>query len=125
MSFPVVIYNDRFLNAISWFMQVGGISLFPFIILRERYRDGGQWWVQRGKETINHESIHFYQARELLVIPFYILYVLEYTVKSIIYLSIDKGYKNISFEREAYGHEADLGYLNTRPCCSWVKRIIK
>lgn len=123
--FPVIIYNDRFLDAISWFMQVGGISLFPFIILRERYRDGGQWWVQRGKETINHESIHFYQALELLVVPFYILYVLEYIVKSILYLSIDKGYKNISFEREAYGHEADLGYLNTRPCCSWVKRIIK
>ena len=37
MSLPVVIYNDRFLDAISWFMQVGGISLFPFIILREKY----------------------------------------------------------------------------------------
>ena len=36
---PFVKYNDKFLDAISWFMKVGGISLFPFIILREKYRD--------------------------------------------------------------------------------------
>lgn len=123
--FPIVIYNDKFLNAISWFMRVGGISIFPFIILREKYRDGGIWWETRGKETINHESIHFYQALELLVIPFYILYILEYILKSVLYWSIDKGYYGISFEREAYDNEKKPDYLNNRRWYGWVNRIIK
>jgi hypothetical protein len=51
---PIQIYNDKFLDSISWFMKIGGIALFPFIIMREN-RKG----TERGKRTINHETIHF------------------------------------------------------------------
>ena len=120
--FPIVIYSDKFLDAISWFMRVGGISIFPFIILSERYRYGDPF---RTNATINHESIHFQQALELLVIPFYILYVVEYILKSIIYWDIGKGYSSISFEREAYTNDRNMNYLNTRKRYVWVTRIIK
>jgi hypothetical protein len=44
------------------------------------------------------------QQIELLIIPFYIIY-LE---------AIFKGYKNISFEKEAYRKEQDFDYLKRR-----------
>ena len=120
---PFVKYNDKFLDAISWFMKVGGISLFPFIILREKYRDGNKFEIKVGKKTINHETIHFQQALELGVIPFYVLYVLEWILKLPIYGS--KSYYNISFEREAYDNDDDLMYLEIRRRYNWIKRILK
>ena len=74
-------------------------------------------------KTINHETIHFQQALELLVIPFYILYVIEYAIKALRYLNIEKAYKNISFEREAYANERDMNYLANRKRYNWVKLI--
>ena len=67
-SKPFIKYNDKFLDTIGLFMRIGGISLFPFIILREKYIDGNDFWKQRGIETINHETIHFQQALELGVV---------------------------------------------------------
>lgn len=67
-------------------------------------------------ELINHEAIHSRQMRELLVVPFYVAYVLEWLVR----LMLRGGdtyaaYRDISFEREAYRHEGDEGYLPARP----------
>jgi len=120
---PIIIYNDKFLDRISLFMKIGGISLFPFIILREIYRDGNEAWVKEGKRIINHEMIHLQQTLELLVIPFYILYVVEYIIKVFIYL--DKAYMSISFEREAHDNDDNLDYLKNRKRYNWIKRIIK
>ena len=52
--------------------------------------------------------------KELLYVPFYILYGAEYLAKLIKYRNGHKAYKNISFEREAYGHERDMEYLQNR-----------
>lgn len=54
----------------------------------------------------NHEAIHWQQQKELLVLPFYLVYFLEW---------IFKGYRNISFEREAYKNDYDFKYLKKRP----------
>ena len=121
---PIVKYSDKTLDAFSWFFKVGGISLFPFVILREKYRDSSEdFWRTRNRKVINHESIHFQQALELLVIPFYFLYVLEWFVKLFIYRS--KAYQNISFEREAYANDGDLNYLSHRKRYNWIKRILR
>ena len=118
---PIVKYSDKFLNAISWFMRIGGISLFPFIILREKYQSN-KFWIKRGKRTINHESIHFQQQLELLVILFYVVYILEWFFKLFIYGR--KAYYNISFEREAYNNDENFDYLNTRKRYNWIKLIL-
>ena len=121
---PIVKYSDKFLSSISILMTVGGISLFPFIILREKYRDGGEWWVNRGKRTINHETIHFKQQLELLILPFYILYILSYLINIVKYkFNIQKAYYAIPFEKEAYTHQENFEYLNTRKAFSWIKYI--
>jgi len=118
---PIVKYSDKFLDYISWFMRIGGISLFPFIILREKYQSN-KFWIKRGKRTINHESIHFQQQLELLVIPFYVMYILEWFFKLFIYGR--KAYYNISFEREAYNNDENFDYLNTRKRYNWIKLIL-
>lgn len=76
-------------------------------------------FVKKGCEVdevvLNHEKIHTRQMTELLIIPFYIIYVLEWAIRVI--GNGGKGieaYRSISFEREAYENERDLNYLNHR-----------
>jgi len=119
MKTPIIKYSDKFLDSISLFMKVKGITIWPLVLLREKYYKGNS------KRIINHESIHIKQQEELLIIPFYILYVLEWLVKSIIYRSFNKAYYNISFEREAYSNQRRWTYLEKRKSYAWLKRIIK
>ena len=69
-------------------------------------------WIDRN--VINHERIHTAQMRELLFIPFYVIYVLEWLVRLVLYRDGHKAYLNISFEREAYRHGHDMKYLTRR-----------
>ena len=78
-------------------------------------------WIDR--DVINHERIHTAQQRELLFIPFYILYVMEWLFRLIQYRNHDKAYRNISFEREAYAHGHDHGYLKNRKSYSFLKYL--
>lgn len=80
-------------------------------------------WID--KYVINHECIHTAQQRELLWIPFYILYLLEWCVRMFIERNAHRAYMSISFEREAYAHGRDLGYLSKRKHYNWAHRILK
>lgn len=71
---------------------------------------------------INHESIHTAQMKEMLYVPFYLWYVIEWLIKL---FGKGNAYKNISFEREAYANQYNLDYLKTRKRYSWVKRLFK
>ena len=76
-------------------------------------------WIDQ--YIINHERIHTAQERELLFIPFYIIYLLELCVRRMQYNSWKDAYYNISFEREAYTHGRDLTYLKKRKPYSWIR----
>lgn len=91
--------------------NVIGITLCPFGI----YTDVDD------VKTINHEKVHWQQQLELIVLPFYILYGLEYLIKLFIYGK--DAYRNLSFEREAYANENNLDYLKTRKHYAWIKYI--
>jgi hypothetical protein len=110
MKTPIIIKSESFLSAISWFMRVGGITIWPFVIIRPNKN-----WI-----VINHESIHIKQQQELLIIPFYILYLIEWFIGIFIYGSIIKSYYNISFEKEAYENQSNPDYLKSRKLFSWV-----
>lgn len=113
----IIKYNDSFLNLIWWFGSIGGITLFPFIILREKYN---KKWAKSHitPKIINHESIHVEQQKELLVIFFYLLYLSEWFVRLFM-----KGnaYRNISFEREAYANQGDMNYLKNRKLFGFLR----
>lgn len=89
----------------------------------------GTFWVRDpswlNEEIINHERIHTAQQKELLYIPFYVLYGLEWLVRLIQYHNSYKAYKNISFEREAYSKGYDLKYLQNRKLYAWLKFLTK
>lgn len=84
-------------NKLIPFKGYKAISIWPFIFVRKD--------AKFDDVDFNHERIHLRQQIELLVIPFYIIYFIEW---------IFKGYRNISFEKEAYTYEEDLEYLKRR-----------
>ncbi|SRR5690606_12152765 len=94
------------------------ITIFPFIFLKySSDRDN--------KILINHERIHILQAIELLIIPFYVLYLLEFSLRLIQYRNFTRAYLNISFEREAYENEHNLNYLKSRKLFSFWKYVTR
>lgn len=93
-----------------------GLSLWPFIILKNTS-------LKEDSVLINHERIHLKQQLELFIIPFYILYLIEWLVRSLLYLDTYKAYQNISFEREAYQNEDDMDYVNKRTVFSFIKYL--
>lgn len=63
---------------------------------------------------LNHELIHVAQQRELLYLPFFIWYGIEWLVLYVKYRNFLKAYYHIRFEQEAYRHQDDLSYLKHR-----------
>jgi len=120
MKIPKIIYSDKLLKRLGIFMSISGITLWPYIILQEKYRDNS-YYFEKGKVTINHETIHIKQQQEMLVLPFYIWYGLEYIIK--LFIHGKDAYRNLSFEREAYGNENDFEYLKNRKPYSWIKYL--
>lgn len=73
----------------------------------------------------NHEYIHTLQQRELLFVGFVIWYYAEWLLRAIQCRSLMKGYRHISFEREAYANERNLNYKNTRRPFAWCRMLSK
>jgi len=84
-----------------------GLTIFPFVFLKNKD-------LKLNKVVLNHEKIHLRQQLELLIIPFYIWYILEFFIRLLYYRNWHLAYRNISFEREAYRNEFNLNYLKHR-----------
>lgn len=124
MQFIKIISNkptDRFLK----FCQAAAQSHLGCIILIQTKMLAVEM-KKKYDVAVNHESIHIAQARELLVLFWYILYAGHFLVlyiprliKGIVTRNDLKkifwdSYGDIVFEKEAYAHEKDLGYLEKR-----------
>lgn len=72
---------------------------------------------------LNHEKIHTAQMRELLYIPFYLFYIIEWLIRLIKYHDSFKAYENISFEREAYANQKNQAYLSERKHYAFLNYI--
>ena len=96
------------------FLPAAGMALYPFILVKTDR-------LKLNKTVINHEKIHLRQQLELLLVPFYVLYLLYYLLNLLYYMKHDKAYRNIVFEREAYIHERDLQYLSRRKFWAWTR----
>ena len=94
--------------------------------------------------TLNHERIHSAQIQECMIgafvltspflffgllwvtllataASFYLLYALEWVVKSI--MGGKEAYYRLSFEREAYSNQDNGAYLNDRKWWAWTKYL--
>ncbi len=93
-----------------------GLTFYPFVFLADKDD-------KLNSSFINHEKIHIRQQLEMLIIPFYIWYFIEYLLRLIQYKDRKKAYFTISFEREAYKNEKDLNYLKQRSFWSFLKYL--
>lgn len=89
------------------------INLFGILFVRED--------STMPEVMINHELIHTQQMKELLFIPFYLLYILEWIFRLIRFCNFYEAYRNISFEKEAYANQNNRNYLKHRKRYSWSK----
>ena len=93
--------------------RFNGVVLWPFLVVRSKSSTKDQVFM-------NHERIHFKQQQELLIIPFYLWYLIEFLVRLVRHKSFDTAYRMISFEREAYAQECNLDYLSKRKFWNFV-----
>jgi len=96
--------------------RFSAIVIFPFLITRDKN-------IKDNHVMINHEKIHFRQIIEMLIIPFYLWYGVEFIFRYFQYKDKHKAYLNICFEREAYANEKDLNYLKKRPFWKFSKYL--
>jgi hypothetical protein len=95
-----------------------GIVLFCFVFLNKRSKS-----LKKEELVIllNHERIHIRQQLELLILPFFILYIAEWLILLLKYKNKDQAYRSISFEMEAYDNEDRFDYLKNRKPYAWLK----
>lgn len=93
--------------------RLGAINLFGILFAKHDMRITPR--------VLNHEQIHTAQMRELFYVPFYLLYVMEWLWRLVQTRGrMHEAYMRISFEREAYTHDADLHYRrHRRPFAQW------
>jgi len=110
------------IKKMNWFVKLitfgwaAGITLSPFgVYIKEKYLSN--------KIMINHESIHWKQQLEMLIIFFYLWYLIEWLIR--IPINGKKAYISLSFEREAHDNDNNLDYIKTRKHFSWIKYIKK
>ncbi len=92
----------------------GFLAINLFGVLFVRNENKGKALTER---TINHESIHTAQMKEMLYIFFYIWYFIEWLIR--IFINHNNAYRMISFEQEAFENAGNLEYLKTRKKWAW------
>ncbi len=97
-------------------LPAAAMAIYPFILIKKKAYQGDV-------VLVNHEKIHHQQQLELLIVPFYLFYVVNYVFNLIKYASHQKAYCHIIFEKEAYVNEKNLNYLNHRKCFAWLKLL--
>ena len=97
------------------FLGFKALTICPWVFIRksalDRYTDRDD----------RHETTHALQQIETLWILFFIVYGLEWFVK-LFFCRFDShaAYRSISFEQEAYGHEAETYYNDARKHYAWL-----
>ena len=111
MKIPIIIIAPKFTKALSWVVDICAITLFPFIISRDKMSE----------DVLRHESIHIAQQKELFVVFFYLLYGWDYLRGLIKFRDKELAYYRIRFEQEAYAQMLNERYLENRKSYSWRK----
>ena len=112
-SKPFFFENSRIPVLLSYVspITIGAITLGPVVFSRGEISD----------RTKRHETIHWQQYIETLVIGFPILYALFWVLGCIKYRSGKMAYAMIPFEQEAYSYDEHEYYLLNRKRYTWTK----
>ena len=109
-------------NSIIPFKGFAAINIFGVVFVRNDYKFASDDAYNR---LLRHEAIHTKQMQELLYLPFYVWYLLEWLVRLVMYRDRHKAYRNISFEREAYANQYTPGYTERRRHYAFLQYLVK
>lgn len=107
----MIIENSKIPKILSRVAPINilAITLWPFVFCKGTVSE----------TTKRHETIHLHQQRELLVLPFFLLYVAMWIIALVKYRDGAVAYRKIPFEQEAYSNEEDEEYLSNRRRFAW------
>jgi len=108
---PIIVRNSKIPALLSWVIEVYAITLFPFVFIRD----------EGDLDTITHETIHFKQYLETLVIGFLLIYLIDFIVGLVKYRNGAEAYFRIRFEQEAYSNDHHENYPEERKLFSWLQ----
>lgn len=103
-----LIFND-----IIPFKGYNAMCIGPLIFIRNG--------VHVTTRLIQHESIHAAQWKECLYVFFLPVYVLSFLWQYVRRWNWNEAYRNVCFEREAYAHQSEEGYLGKRKLFAWLR----
>ena len=89
------------------------MAVYPLMLFKDKK-------LMTNQRIVRHEKIHFNQQLELLVLPFYLLYLLHYLINLLRYRNHSKAYFEICFEQEAYRYDDQVNYLQLRKPYAWI-----
>ena len=111
---PLFFENSRIPVILSTFapIEISAITLFCFVYSRG----------ELSAETKRHETIHFQQYLETLVLGFLLIYLYDYLYAALIKRKgfTRDAYLAIRFEQEAWAKDKDVNYLKTRRRFAWL-----
>ncbi len=111
---PFFIENSKIPVLLSYLapINIGAITLFFLVFSRGKM----------DKQLKRHETIHFQQMLETLVIGFLLLYLWDYAKGYIKYKDGARAYRRIRAEQEAYGNDSAAGYPQKRKRYQWIRK---
>ena len=104
---------NRFVRLITFGWPVA-ITIMPFgIFIKDEYLNDNT--------TLNHETIHALQQKEMFILFFYVWYFIEWLIRLVINWKM--AYMSVSFEREAYRNDENGEYLTERKYFAWLSYL--
>lgn len=94
-------------------IEINAITLFCFVFSRGEISE----------RTRRHETIHFQQYLETLVVGFLVIYLFDFMCRLVAYQEGKKAYRMICFEQEAHACDNQPTYLERRKRFNWVSRL--
>lgn len=107
----MILITPRFLKYFAG-KFVSAMALWPFILVKNLE-------TKESQVTIHHEKIHIRQQLEMLVLPFYLVYLGFYIYYRFLGNTHMQAYLRIPFEKEAYCEESNFDYLRKRKFWAW------
>lgn len=98
--------------------KIQAMALWPFVVANTSLKRQGV-----SAQLLRHEKIHLRQQLELLVLPFYIWYIIEWLFRWFMYKDRNRAYRAICFEQEAYTNDRRINYLTVRKAWSFLKYL--
>jgi hypothetical protein len=110
-KYPIVYENSKIPEIVGYLAPIKpfAISFFLFVFCSKKIPE----------RTLRHETIHYYQQKELYFVGQWLLYAFYHIKGCFKYKDGAIAYRMNPFEREAFDKDTDINYLQARHKFAW------